>query len=149
MGEDASMIFNGDRDELGRYVRDLADEMGLRDWAFVTEVEESFDPGDQNANIGCTYGRKFGTVKFRGDWSEWEPEYLRMVATHELVHAHLDPIRLPLANIRAQIGQTLFDVTHGAQTDFIEYATDAIAVAWASKLPLPIKAKTGKKKGKT
>ena len=135
------MIFDGDRSELSKYVREVADMMGLRDWAFAVEVEMSFSPGDDNANIGCTYGRKFATVKFRGDWPEWEPEYLRVVTVHELVHAHIDPIRLPLANIRAQIGQTLYDVTHEAQVDYMEYATDGIAVAWAELLPLPVKAK--------
>lgn len=38
------MIFDGDRAELGRYIRDIADRVGLRDWTinlFLNPIDAS------------------------------------------------------------------------------------------------------------
>lgn len=119
-------------DSLDRYIRKLADLCGLKDWKVTLEDEH---PGDGNLGAcECVYGRKVARVRI----AEHDTiEELRHTIVHELLHCHLDPCRLPIENIRNTLGQSLYDVTHGAFVDFIEYGTDAIASAWAPLLPLP------------
>lgn len=86
------MILNGDRDELGRYVRDLADEMGLRDW-YLGVHEGDVTDTDHGAECDVTYGQKHANISFRGDWPHWEADEVRRLAVHELIHCHIEPMR--------------------------------------------------------
>lgn len=118
--------------DLERYVRQLADLCGLRDWKVTLEDEH---PGDGClGSCECVYGRKVANIRL----AEHDAiESLRHTIVHELLHPHLDPIRLPIENIRSTLGDPLYNVTHNGMVDAVEYATDAIASILAPMLPLP------------
>lgn len=119
-------------DSLDRYVRHLADLCGLKDWKITLEDES---PGEGNlGHCHCVYGRRVACIRL----AEHDTiEELRHTIVHELLHCHLDPVRLPLENIRSGIGDMLYNATHNATVDAVEYATDGIATALSAALPLP------------
>lgn len=131
-------ILHGDRDELGKYLRKLADVMGLRDWD-IQLVDDAPSDGGAAASIWVVYGRKRAEVRFTHDWSANTPEQLRYYAVHELVHCHLDGGFEVVNNLELTIGKPLHAVTWNFMKDHIEHATDGIAMAWAETLPVPVK----------
>lgn len=131
------MILNGDRGELGKYVRELADVMGLRDWTITMRDEPCSE--DCAADIQVTYGRKFASIRFDPDWASEKPETLRATCIHELLHCHLKPTEWALNNAQSALGMLAFGVLSGAYEDALEVAIDGIANEWANTLPLPIR----------
>jgi hypothetical protein len=122
-------------DSLERYVRQLADLCGLRDWKVTLEDDAPDD--DALGACFCVYGRKVANIRL----AEHDTiESLRHTIVHELLHSHLDPVRLPIENIRSTLGEPLYNVTHNSLVDAVEYATDAIASVIAPMLPLPDRA---------
>lgn len=130
------MIFNGDRDELGKYVREMADLCGLRDWT----VRVDMDPCDEDNAGECRviYGRKYGIVRVSHDWAEKPPEELRNTIIHELLHMHCEPMMWAVNNVQVPLGSVAFGILDGSFRDALEVAVDSIATAWAETLPLPI-----------
>lgn len=139
------MILKGDRQQLGEYLRELADRMGLRDWT-INLMHDTPDNPQHAACIEVRYGRKVANISFEEHWAGNDPETLRATCVHELLHCHINQVRHPVDNIQSAIGQTLYATTYDALTDYIEHATDAIATEWARTLPLPVKARKRKRK---
>lgn len=139
------MIFDGDDNELGLYIREMADLMGLRDWHFYVVVgplatdEPALTNSVPLAQIDCTYGRKHARITLVPGWENSAPEQLRMIVVHELVHAHLALMQWIVNNTRDTLGGAAFDVWRGSYHDAEELAVDGIASAWAERMPLPIK----------
>lgn len=130
-------ILNGNRQDLGEYMRVLADLMGLRDWT-VNVLPTPCDT-EYAAQVEVRYGRKFANVQFADDWANVSPESLRATCVHELLHCHLKPTEWALNNVQFTLGSLAFGVLEGAYTDALEVAVDAIASEWAKTLPLPVK----------
>lgn len=143
------MIFGGDRDKLGVYIRDMADLCGLRDWHLILEGHvpdrdnEDDDTSHPAAQIEVTYGRRLACIRVASDWATWTPEELRQTVIHELIHCHQEPMRWSINNCKHVVSPPMMSVLYAAFTDGMERATDDIATAWAETLPLP---KAGKKK---
>jgi hypothetical protein len=82
-----------DRKELGRYIRAVADEMGLRDWTFNVVIgDPTADlPGVDYAlaSIECVDGRKYAVITFHEATRAEPPERLRDTCWDEglVVHA--------------------------------------------------------------
>jgi hypothetical protein len=131
-----TQLLNGDVKALGEYVRDLADRMGLRDWV-INIMKDPPENVNHGACIDVIYGRRVANLQFREEWPEWDSEQLRSTVCHELVHCHINPLRNAIDNIEAAVGKMIYDPLYNSVTDYIEYATDAIATAWAETLPLP------------
>lgn len=140
MSKKRKPVLKGDRDELGKYVRDMADEMGLRDWTIVLSHAEP-DDDDHGAECDVTYGRKLATITFRDDWVQWDAERIRQLVAHELLHVHTWPMEQRLCDLKDLIGESAYTVASLAFRDALEHAVDGIATEWAATLPLPIKAK--------
>jgi hypothetical protein len=150
------VIFNGDRDELRYYMRDIADRLGLRDWVFKLSDDppprDDDDPEPQKerntpaAMVHIVYGRKYAIVYVATDWASWTPEELRNTVSHEFIHCHLQGMRWALNNVQNLIPAMTVGVIDGAFRDANEIATDSIATAWAETLPLPVKAKKPRKR---
>jgi len=132
------VIFDGDRDELGTYIRHMADLLGLRDWT-INLLADPPDNARYAADVDVIYGRRCAEIRVAADWMHRTPESLRTTIAHELLHCHLNPSRNVLDNMQHAIGQMLYTTAYNALTDYIEYATDAISTAWAEFLPLPVK----------
>lgn len=133
------MILKGDRDELGKYMRELADLMGLRDWT-VNVLDEAPDDDHHAADVEVRYGRRWANVRLASDWASERPESLRATCVHELLHCHLKPTEWALNNAQLPLGTLAFGILEGAYNDALEVAVDAIATSWAETLPLPVKA---------
>ena len=124
-----------------QYLRTLAQAMGLGDWVLVIS-DEPADDGTV-AEIDCTLGQRHARVYLCEEWLELDAVTQRDTLVHELVHAHLAQLR--------HLADALFATVKGgkqAEVSFHlieEYATEAIAQAWAPMLPLPIAKR--KKKG--
>jgi hypothetical protein len=132
-----------DRKELGRYVRAVADEMGLRDWTLNLEVDSPDTPDGApdgmrwGASCEPVPGRKAATITFDPCHREAQPEDLRETVVHELTHCHFfgvwDTIRRDLLR---SLGQDSYDLFTAGVERHMEYGIDAIAEVIAKQMPL-------------
>lgn len=130
-----------DRKELGRYIRWIADEMGLRDWQFdlVVDKPEREDPEDFYTIATCKpcIGRKMAEIRCDPVVRNIPRKHLRQTICHELVHCHLftmwDLIRRDLL---PQMGQEAYDLFTASCERNMEYGVDAIGDVIAQKMPL-------------
>lgn len=131
------MIFDGDRDELVRYVREMADMMGLRDW--MVGIADDPPPDDANAQVDVPFGRRCAMIRFSSAWSNRDPEELRQTVAHELVHCHIWSLEQRICDIASLVGSDTRNLAENVYRETMELAVDAIATAWAETLPLPVK----------
>lgn len=125
---------------LKRYVREIADQMGLKDWRI--DLPDELPPDDQMGNCATSNGQRLAVIRLadHGD----DAEELRNTVVHELLHAHMMPLRYPLVHLEPIIGSNLYDMAYSDYYDHMETAVDGIATAWAETFPLPVKAKNRK-----
>lgn len=131
----------------GRYLRDLADRMELRDWTVTTMHR----PAEERhaASCTCIYGRKVIEVHFGIGFDKSSPDDQRQTLVHELLHAHMALAQRPLIDARDNISKTWVSMLESNVMTGIEYAIDAIADGWAKHLPLPpVDEKPKRKRGK-
>ncbi len=125
-----------ERRHLSGYLRDLADELNLRDWVIVLlhDPVPMSDPALASARI--TYGRHSVSIDFDVGVVRGDPQLLREICIHELLHVHI-PARVPLYGVDELIGRPAALVYAETLNERYERATDAIANAIAPKFPLP------------
>lgn len=138
------MILDGDQHKLEQYVVTIADLMGLKDWRFQVKVSEitSDHVLSRNTEAGATieplWANKSAVITFAPNWHERGPEDVRESVVHELVHAHLSHYTWMVGTLEKQLGALAFGVFEDAMHIVDEYTTEAISIAWAETLPLPI-----------
>jgi hypothetical protein len=132
------MIFDGDRDRIEPYLRELADLMGLKDWG-IRLMDGTPESDDAFAEVQSYPMLRRADIRVINEWADAEPEVFRHYMAHELIHAHFEPLEQPLRYLSNTIGRVVFDVTYATYCDAEETAVDSIAVAWAKTLPLPVK----------
>lgn len=124
-----------ERAALGRYIRWVANALGLRDWTF----ELLKDPCDDDCWAVCspTYGRKLAKLSFSSDFRGHDPSSQRATVVHELLHcvfaAEQDHVRTHLPR---HLAQSTYDVFQDTYRQMHEYAIDGLAVAIAPHMPL-------------
>lgn len=118
------------------YIRQLADQMELRDWRFKTFIEVPSNP-EWAASCAITYGRRHACITINPSTLTESPDDIRQTIVHELVHCHTTPIRDQLDNVEEHLGKSAYTTIHNATTDVLELATEALANAIAPFLPLP------------
>lgn len=122
---------------LKAYVRRIADELSLRDWAFRIEFEPP-ENADALASIEPCEGRKLATLWVCKDFWDKSAEEQRHTIAHEMIHCHHAPasdlIRL---DVLKHMGQATYDVLLAAYKRQMEYCVDGLADALAPHLPLP------------
>jgi hypothetical protein len=122
------------RTEFERYVRERADDLGLRDWDISVEYAE--EPNDSElARVVRTYGRRAAIVTFVDSFWDESPDERRCVVIHELVHCHLDGPASVVRDMGQQLGHFVQSVLMDNHVREIELATDAIAEAIAPLYP--------------
>lgn len=132
------MILDGDRHELGQYVREVANMCGLRDW-MVGIADDPPEDEEANAQVDVPFGRRCAMIRFKPSWAEVDPEELRQTVVHELVHCHLWSLDQRASDLYGTLKGNAYMLYHKAHHEALELAVDAIAQAWAEFLPLPIK----------
>ena len=125
-----------DRKRLRKYIRWMADEMGLRDWT-VSLAPDDFATEGAAADVLCLYGRKYLTIRLNRDFAERRLEQQRHWITHELVHAHLWSLDFTLNNASDHLPTAAFDLLQKCVNDNVEFAVDALAEVIAPHMPLP------------
>ena len=134
-----------DRRELERYVRWVANEMGLRDWTLQVAVAKKIKrspktPDGQEWGATCcpTPGRKFALITFAAERRDDDLEDLRVTVVHELVHCHFygvwDTIRRDTLDLID--AQETYDTLIKGVERHMEYGVDAVAEAIAPRMPL-------------
>lgn len=128
---------DGDRDKLGRYIRLIADTVGLRDW--FLDLGHGDPPGDNDfgGQCHCVPYQKKATIWLRSDWTTWPEDEIRHTVVHELLHCHLQGTQValePLADIIGNLGASIMVSSHHAA---LELAIDGMAYEWSKLLPLP------------
>lgn len=135
-------LTNPEFKELGSYMRWIANEMGLRDWylrLMHVPPEETDGKRDRRAaaRIEITWGKKHADIYVCEDFKEFEPDRQRQFMVHELVHCHFDHLDALTDNqLRDHLGEIYWQAWHPAYWLMFENSIDAIAQAWAEKLPL-------------
>jgi hypothetical protein len=130
--------------ELGKYVRSIADEMGLKDWKFRLCEDEPETPDEHKgtdvyAQASCTPtpGQRMAVLRFTSDFNKMPKDQVRAIVTHELLHCHLAAIyefgRVGLMN---ELGQSAYNTFMFGFTQAWEQTIDSIAQAWAVNFPL-------------
>lgn len=130
-----------DRKALSRYIRWIADEMGLRDWHFEVYFEKPKlkDQDDAICIASCkpTVGRKIAELVIDPMIRKADSEDIRQTIVHELVHCHFfgmwDSIRRDLLS---QMSQDSYDLFTSNVERHMEYGVDAVADAIAKGMPL-------------
>lgn len=140
MAKKRKPIFDGDDNHIGPYLRELADQMGLRDWT-IQVMDGAPDNPQHAACVEIRYGRKWANVWFHPEWAQERPESFRTTCVHELLHCHLKPVQWALNNVETLLGSTAFGILSASHDDAMEVAIDAIASEWSKHLPLPVKVK--------
>lgn len=135
-------------DVLCKYVREVADEMGLRDWHFnVFQMDEIPEGGLQHHKGdgllgvgGCTpiTGAKRANITFREDFREkTDAEDQREIVVHELTHCHVAQLReFARTGFLDHVTQTTYDAFMFGYDLVWEFTVDGIARPWSQNFPL-------------
>jgi|GEM_PF-5381894 len=133
------------RHRFGKYVRHVADGMGLRDWSVDLSYPDLVREQDRaQGHRWCamcepTPGRKAALIEFSTDWLQRANEYdIRETVVHELVHCHFGALVDTYRNdLTDQLSGPVFDVFERNLTRNLEYGVDGIAEEWARHAPMP------------
>lgn len=128
--------------KLGRYIRVVANQMGLRDWYFELVPEAPNVPDREDGAItagSCEplYGRKRARLRFPESFFDETPQDQRVIVVHELLHCHFVPIQWSVQNVSGLIPGEAWHVYSASVSDEMEKHVDAVSTAWAETLPLP------------
>jgi len=125
-----------DRKALGRYLRFLANAMGLRDWELILEHDPVPEGAGALATCRTTFGQRRATIAFAADARDWNLDRLRRVCVHELMHCHLDRMDTAREAAADELGAQARRVSDEAWRSALEDACDDIATAWADQFPM-------------
>jgi hypothetical protein len=140
------MIFDGDRDQLANYLRDMADLLGLRDWKLYlssdpppASKERDLGPGEEVAGqCSVVHASKRATIWVSDNWAERDLSDVRETIVHELMHCHMAPIGWCVNNVYSVARSTEAGIIVSEVDDAEEVAVEGIAAAVARLLPLPV-----------
>ncbi len=121
---------------LARYIRSIADALGLRDWTFDLSHQPAHDVNEM-ASIECVFGRRFAVIQVCANFADLDPELQRHVVVHELLHAAMSGthsyVYHSLPSLLGESGWSAFESAYRQQE---EHATDGIAAAIGRGFPL-------------
>ena len=122
---------------IGRYVREIADLYGLRDWTVEVSDHEPKE-SDTLAEVTVTPGRHFASIGFAKRYLDESPENQREIVVHELSHIHFEGgwavLRHDLADY---LGQMAYDHSMASFGRQMEMGIDGVAHSIAAHFPLP------------
>lgn len=128
-------------DDLGEYVRWVADQLGLRDWTFTLDRLPITAEADRDAwaMVTAIYGQRHARIQFCHDWCTLGANVRRKCVVHELLHCHVNQIHILLQNqLPSMLGDAGWEPVNQGVRYQTEHIVDAIAVAVAPLLPVPL-----------
>lgn len=134
-----------DHRELERYVRAVADEMGLRDWTLqvttaptISRAKNASGGHEWGATCSPVPGRKYADLEFADARRDDDVYELRQTVVHELAHCHFfgvwDTIRRDTLDLID--AQETYDTLIAGIERHMEYGVDALADAIAPRMPV-------------
>lgn len=117
------------------YVRQLADALGLKDWAIVVGEDAADDGND--AQIKCMYGHQRAMLWLDADFGDFDPEKQRGTLIHELLHCHLARMSHATRHVESVLGPVAGPLFEAVIEDGEEQAAESLSVVLAPFLPLP------------
>jgi hypothetical protein len=122
-----------------RYLRDLADRLGLKDWRIDLERDQ---PADDRHGASCSAypGQQRVAIRLSRTFLDtYSPAEQRQAALHEVLHPHFertdDPLWVAIDNGHGDTA--LLRLIRDLQRNEREYVIDNLATAIAPLLPLP------------
>jgi hypothetical protein len=133
-GEPSAMT-SAQRRVIGRYVRQVADALGLKDWWLqVMWAQPASD--NYQAQVGSDPGGRTAYLWFRDDLLEQTPADVRQTVVHELLHVHRrNIVHLMDQLLRPPMSQDAWNSFIIAYQLIDEEATEGVALAIAHKMP--------------
>jgi hypothetical protein len=123
---------------IGAYIRNVANQFGLRDWYLslawspITDEEDS----DAMACITRTYGQRHATIRVMADFALLPPQQQSHALVHELLHLHLDDVEfLARETLQDSMGELAYGMYRSLLHAEIEKAVDNMALSMAELLP--------------
>lgn len=123
--------------DLEPYFREIVDEMWLGAWRIELTVADEADIPDAYATCEPVENLRIAVITLRSDWPDWDPDALRYILCHELVHCYLADLDPATNVLHDELNPSAWNLFRRAMLLTIERMTDHIASAWASQLPLP------------
>jgi hypothetical protein len=118
------------------YVREIADRLGRKDWAFL--LDRRAPQNDALAETNVTYGVASSMIRFSTQFPSLSLEEQREIVVHEILHAHHDRIDTHIFHaIEANGSTALLTMLRKCVSNDIEMIVDALATAIAPLFPLP------------
>lgn len=124
-----------DHRELCRYIRWVANELGLHDWT----IHVMHEPAESNksGNIHCTDGARECFISFAWNFRSLPAEEQRETVVHELLHAqHATCWHMVQSDLAEALGKPTYYVFCDSYRRAMEYSVDALAKAIAPRFPL-------------
>jgi hypothetical protein len=128
-----------DWEELKRYIRLLADRLGLRDWEFILLHETTADNEEADAmmSVHPVDGQKRATLRLCAEFRELPLSKVRSSVVHELLHCqHRDATDIIRLTLPRSFGGVAYEVLWENFRQAIELMVDGIASAIAEHYPL-------------
>ena len=126
-----------ERKRLLRYIRTLANTLGLHDWTINVAPDEP-DEKEAYAAVSCVYGRRIANVWLAHGVEQLAPAEQRLTLVHELLHIHFDRVlSLSQQALPGLLGAAGYTVYEEALREHVEHGVDAVADALAAAFPLP------------
>jgi hypothetical protein len=120
-----------------RYARQVANEIGLRDWT-VQVGHEPPERAEATATAQIATGRKLILLRFHEDEELRSPEHIRHDYTHELTHALVEDLWQTVSDgVRDEFGGAALRIYLGSVQREMERLVDTIATGLAARVPLP------------
>jgi hypothetical protein len=130
------ILSEGQRKAVAAYLRQVADQLGLRDWSISVEPDHP-NEADHAAAMWSDYGSRRMKVWCRADLIDLKPDEQRATLIHELVHAHLEGLDWYLEKTLPDLlGRPAWAGVKQAIQQHSEHAVEAIAVSIAPHFPL-------------
>ena len=124
-----------DWDNIGAYVAELRDKLGLHVWSIY--IEHKPCSKRYQASIRPVYGRTHACVRLCRTWPELSREEQRHTLIHELLHLQFVPLQSAIRHIEPIVGDDVFYILNETHTEGLEYAIDAIAFTLTGLFDLP------------
>jgi hypothetical protein len=122
--------------EFLRWVGEIACAIGLSEWEIEVKVEEL--PEDVLARCHVPRARQAARIVIGTEFLAGSAEEQRATMVHELMHCHFaQVVEVTEESLPAILGRpawTIFETGHDLA---LERCLEAVAVAFAAKLPLP------------
>jgi hypothetical protein len=118
-----------------RYLRTLADLVGLRDWHIT--LSRAVCDSDSRAQVSVHRGKDEADVTLSAAWRALSPEQRRLTITHELLHCHTGRLCRVVTRLGNLIDEPSMEYAKRAHDEEEEIVVQRLARVIAPYLPLP------------